>query len=79
MKTDISILDDVFKSAEELAKRLEISRSELYVRALKDYLDMHSQDQLTEAINLAIEEIGETALDPTVMSMQVRSLPREEW
>ncbi len=79
MKTAISIPDDVFKSAEELAKRLDISRSELYVRALKDYLDVHCQDQLTEAINLAIEEIGETALDPTIMSMQVHSLPREEW
>ncbi len=79
MKTAISIPDNVFRSAEELAHSLNISRSELYVRALRDYLEAHCQEQLTEAINLAIEDIGETALDPTIMRMQINSLPREEW
>jgi metal-responsive CopG/Arc/MetJ family transcriptional regulator len=38
MKTAVSIPDDVFQSAEQLARRLGMSRSELYVQALKSYL-----------------------------------------
>ncbi len=35
MKTAISIPDDVFTSADRLAKQLRMSRSELYVRAVQ--------------------------------------------
>ena len=43
MKTAISIPDPVFRSAERLAARLGLSRSELYCRALKDLLARHDQ------------------------------------
>jgi len=36
MKTAISLPDPVFRSAEQLAARLGISRSELYCRAIRD-------------------------------------------
>ena len=38
MKTAISIPDDVFRSAERAAKRLGVSRSELFTRAVREYL-----------------------------------------
>jgi metal-responsive CopG/Arc/MetJ family transcriptional regulator len=38
MKTAISIPDQVFKSAEVLASRLGISRSELYAKAIEAYV-----------------------------------------
>jgi hypothetical protein len=38
VKTAVSIPDDVFRSAERAAKRLGVSRSELYARALAAYL-----------------------------------------
>jgi hypothetical protein len=38
MKTAISIPDDVFESAERTAKRLGVSRSELFTRAMREYL-----------------------------------------
>jgi metal-responsive CopG/Arc/MetJ family transcriptional regulator len=41
MKTAISIPDDIFKAADVAAKRLGISRSELFVRAVKEMLDFH--------------------------------------
>jgi metal-responsive CopG/Arc/MetJ family transcriptional regulator len=38
MKTAISLPNDVFESADELAQRLGISRSELYATAVAEYL-----------------------------------------
>jgi hypothetical protein len=41
MKTAISIPDDVFADAERLARRLKKSRSELYSRAIREYIGEH--------------------------------------
>ena len=41
MKTAISIPDNIFESADDLAKRLGLSRSELYVKAIVQYLAEH--------------------------------------
>jgi len=38
MKTAVSVPDPLFQRAERTAKRLGISRSELYARALNDFL-----------------------------------------
>ena len=38
MKTAISVPDPLFRQAEREAKRLGVSRSELFTRALRDYL-----------------------------------------
>ena len=38
MKTAISIPDEVFRHAERAAKRLGVSRSELFTRAMREYL-----------------------------------------
>lgn len=56
MKTAISIPDDIFVKAEELARRLSTSRSELYSRAVREYLARHSVDQVTEQLDLLVEE-----------------------
>src|SRR6187551_3736952 len=53
MKTAISLPDDVFERAENTAKRLKLSRSELYARALSEFLSRHTADEVTRAINEA--------------------------
>lgn len=58
MKTAVSLPDDVFSSAERLAKKLRVSRSELYSRALSEFLARHSPDEVTESWNAVISEIG---------------------
>jgi len=58
MKTAISIPDSVFEEAERLAAELRTSRSELYSRALQEYVARHAPDRLTEAMNRVVEEIG---------------------
>lgn len=78
MKTAISIPDDIFQSAEQLARRLGVSRSELYVQALKSYLQEHHEEGVTEALNTLYEDIR-TQLDPVLQRVQTRSLPQDEW
>ncbi len=78
MKTAISIPDDLFATADQLAARLGVSRSELYVIALREYVAEHHHDRVTERLN-AIYDQEPSGLDPTLMELQVRSLPHEEW
>jgi len=47
MKTAVSIPDELFRSAERLARRTKRSRSRLFSDALKEYLIRHSPDEIT--------------------------------
>jgi metal-responsive CopG/Arc/MetJ family transcriptional regulator len=78
MKTAISIPDEIFEDAERLAKRLKQSRSEVYSRALAEYVARHAPDQVTESMNRALEEISEPA-DRWVSTAARRALRRTEW
>ena len=75
MKTAISIQDDLFDAAEETARRLRISRSELYARAIREFLTRHSGKSVTERLNrLYAGEAQATGLDAALAEMQSRSL-----
>jgi metal-responsive CopG/Arc/MetJ family transcriptional regulator len=78
MKTAISIPDLIFREGEKLAARRRVSRSELYVTALEEYLDRHRDDAVTAALN---EVYGRTssALDPGLAALQALSLPADSW
>jgi predicted transcriptional regulator len=78
MKTAISVPDEVFQGAERLARRTKKSRSRLYGDALKEYLARHAPDEVTEAMNHACAEVGDTK-DPFVSSVAHRTLERSEW
>mgnify|MGYP000184201023 CR=1 FL=1 len=78
MKTAISLPDDLFKSGDSLAKRLGVSRSELYARALADFVAKHKTSQLTQRLN-AVYADEESRLDSAVVAAQARTLPRESW
>jgi metal-responsive CopG/Arc/MetJ family transcriptional regulator len=78
MKTAVSIPDEVFEGAERLARRTKRSRSRLFSDALKEYLARHSPDKVTEAMNKACDEIGDTK-DSFVASATRRVLERSEW
>lgn len=70
MKTAISIPDHLFKAAEELARRLGKSRSELYTTAIASYLDQHRQDRVTERLNEVYGPHEEQAeLDPVLATL----------
>jgi metal-responsive CopG/Arc/MetJ family transcriptional regulator len=73
MRTAVSIPDDIYQSAERLARRTKRSRSRLYGDALREYLARHAPDEVTEAMNRACAEAGE-AKDPFVSSAAQRIL-----
>jgi metal-responsive CopG/Arc/MetJ family transcriptional regulator len=54
MKTAISLSDETFRRVDHAAKRLGVSRSELFARAAERWLDALENDGVTEAIDRAI-------------------------
>jgi metal-responsive CopG/Arc/MetJ family transcriptional regulator len=80
MKTAISIPDSLFDAAEKLAKRLGVSRSELYQRAVRSFLQHNKQEGITESLNVIYEKKDDRAgLDPVLEHLQGASIAREEW
>jgi metal-responsive CopG/Arc/MetJ family transcriptional regulator len=78
MKTAVSIPDELFESAEGFALRLGMTRSELYAKALRDYLQEHRGEGITERLD-EVYGAEESGLDPVVAELQGRSLPEDEW
>jgi predicted transcriptional regulator len=79
MKTAVSLPDEVFASAEKLAKRLKLSRSQLYGRALGEYVSRHAPDTVTEALDRVCAEL-QTATDGKFASKASRRiLEQTEW
>jgi metal-responsive CopG/Arc/MetJ family transcriptional regulator len=78
MKIAVSIPDDVFAEAESLAKQLKASRSEIYSRALGEFLGRHAPDRVTEQMNQVIASVAEEA-DPFGQRAARRVLRRVEW
>jgi len=78
MKTAISIPDSTFRSAEQLAKRLGMSRSKLFASAVQAYVESHQNGSVTDALNRVYAE-EESRLDPVLTKMQVAALQGETW
>lgn len=78
MKIAVSVPDEVFQEAEELARRTKRSRSEVYSRALAEYVARHAPDRVTEAMDRALAEIGEPP-DHFVRTASRRVLKRSDW
>ncbi len=81
MKTAVSIPDEVFEEAERLATRLQTSRSQLYARALSEFVARHDDDHLTSTMNQTIKEVGEAGegVDDFTRNAAQQTLRRAEW
>jgi metal-responsive CopG/Arc/MetJ family transcriptional regulator len=78
MKTAISIPNDIFVSAEQLARRLNMSRSELYTRAIKQYIAECRHTGVKEKLD-QVYASDSVSIDPAVLDAQAISIPMEEW
>ncbi len=78
MKTAVSIPDDIFEEAERLAADLETSRSQLYSRALREFVARHTPDRLTEAMNRVVDAVG-TEVDEFSRRAARLVLDQVEW
>lgn len=78
MKTAVSIPDDVFEKVERFARRTKRSRSEVFSTALREYIARHAPDEVTDAINRAVDEIGDQKDDFVAVAAR-RVLEKTEW
>jgi len=78
MKTAVSLPDELFRSAEAAARRLQVSRSQLYAAAISEYLERQRAQGVTERLN-AIYSRRSAKLDPALHRAQIKSLGKGGW
>jgi hypothetical protein len=79
MKTAVSLPDPIFEAAEQLARRMRLSRSELYAKAIATFVAEHRGRGVTALLNQVYGADGEGSdLDPIVGKLQRRSILREK-
>jgi metal-responsive CopG/Arc/MetJ family transcriptional regulator len=78
MKVAVSVPDPVFAEADHAAKRLGLSRSELYSRAIATYVAKLRAEDVTEALDRVYAREA-TERDPALVKLQRRMLARERW
>jgi len=78
VRTSISIPDDVFVEAERLARSRNESRSQLYSRAVWEFIARHSPERVTAALNVVCADVP--AADDALASAAARhALRRSGW
>ena len=78
MKTAISIPDPLFAAAERASRRLGISRSQLYSKAVQAYLEAKRSQGIKEVLD-AVYSAEDSRIDPVLAAMQAASIKPEEW
>jgi metal-responsive CopG/Arc/MetJ family transcriptional regulator len=77
MKTAVSIPDSVFDAAEQVSKRLGVSRSRLYTVAIEGLLKRERSRGVREALDAVYSDMN-SRLDPALAAMQAASVTRGE-
>ena len=80
MKTAISIRDEVFEAAECTAQALGLSRSQLYTRAVSEFVARHRAEDVTARLDAVYgDDDSASDLDHVLTTLQSLSLPPEDW
>jgi len=80
MKTAVSIPDSVFDDAERLVARFQMSRSELYAKALAEFIARHDEEHVTDALDQVVDTLAEDESDTKVVKAMARTALRQvEW
>lgn len=78
MKTAISIPDEVFEAADRTAKKLGVSRSELYATAVHEFIERNIVEDVTSKLN-EVYASTKSDLDERLCKMQGQLLAKENW
>jgi metal-responsive CopG/Arc/MetJ family transcriptional regulator len=78
MKVAVSIPDPIFAEAEALAKQFGTSRSELYRRALGEFINRHAAEPVTRAMDEAVDAVGADTNEFTAEAAR-RVLKHVDW
>ena len=79
MKTAISIPDDVFQEADRLAAESGQSRSQLYSRAVREYIARHSAERVTAALDMVYSDSEDEPELEFLQRAARETLGRQEW
>ena len=79
MKTAISIPDEIFEAAEEVAQQLSLSRSELYAKAVKSFVETIRNSEITKQSNEACAEQEIPEVEAWVHKATRTVLRSQEW
>jgi hypothetical protein len=78
VKTAVSMPDELFRLAEAAARRLRLSRSELYANAIAEYLKRQQGSAITQRLNEVYARCS-AKLEPGLHRAQVKSLEKDAW
>ncbi len=78
MKTAVSLPDELFRQAEAAARRLRVFRSELYAKAIAEFLKQQDERTVTERLNDLYSQYP-AKVDPALHRAQLKSLKKSEW
>ncbi|MGA2267178.1 MAG: hypothetical protein ABSH44_01790 [Bryobacteraceae bacterium] len=78
MKTAVSVPDDLFRLAEVAARRLRVSRSQLYATAISEFLNRKQAGAVTDRLN-EVYSRRPAKLDSAFDRAQLRSLEKDSW
>jgi metal-responsive CopG/Arc/MetJ family transcriptional regulator len=78
MKTAVSMPDDLFRRAEAAARRLQVSRSELYAKAIAEFLKSRQADAITERLNDVYSRTP-AKVESGLHRAQLKSLEKDAW
>ena len=78
MKTAISLPDDVFESADELAEQMGVSRSRLYATAVAEYVAKYRTRGLTARLD-EVYSAEPSGVGGALRTAQARSVDSSGW
>lgn len=78
MKTAISLPDPIFREAEKFARKLKLSRSELYATAVAAFLEQQQALDVTNKLN-EVYSSAASKIGPEWQRAQTAILEKEQW
>jgi metal-responsive CopG/Arc/MetJ family transcriptional regulator len=63
MKTAVSLPDHLYEEAERTARSLGLPRSQLFARALEEFIATHKRENITERLNQVYSSLAPTESD----------------
>ena len=78
MKTAVSVPDDLSRLAEATARRLRVSRSQLYATAISEFLNRQQGNAVTERLN-EVYSRRPAKVDAALHRAQLKSLEEDSW
>ncbi len=81
VKTAVSLQEELLEQVDALANEMKVSRSRVFMLALKDYLLRHENQQLLEKINRAYQDAPDADEQKLIRKMQrhQRKVAEGEW